>query len=48
MLMSYLIWGAIGLLAGYTVYSVTVAVLDRSNIKSVIQSAIEKMSKNKK
>lgn len=48
MLMTYLLLGALGALAGYAVYRATVEVLNRTNIKDVIRSAIEKASAQKR
>lgn len=38
--MTYLIWGALGALLGYAVYTITVEILNRTNIRDIIRSAI--------
>lgn len=47
-MLTYLILGVLGALAGYAAYTITVAVLDRTNIKSVICSAVAKVCANRK
>ena len=47
-MLTYLILGMLGALAGYTVYTLTVEVLDRTNIKSLLGSALGKVSANRK
>ena len=47
-MLTYLILGMLGALAGYTVYTLTVEVLDRTNIKGLLGSALGKVSANRK
>lgn len=47
-MLTYLILGMLGALAGYTIYTLTVEVLDRTNIKSLLGSALGKVSANRK